>query len=190
MRCNDRVMPPSLTDLERATRLIAGTYDGPHCVEAAALAVEVGARLGYELNARPVSMFAFNSVTGASTATGVQGRAFGEQYLRQFGSFAIGGEFEGGSPFQRQAGHMIVVSEKHALLLDPTFAQFKVLGDAAVGLYVTEARARANGRFWQVEDDDFFVRYFAADDYMEESFDDARTASTMRADEIAAYVRL
>lgn len=181
-------MDRSLVELERATRIIAGIYRGPQCVEAAALTVEVGSRLGYELDARPVSMFAATTA-GQSTATGVQGRAFGEQFLRSYGSIEFGGEFEGGSPFQREAGHMIVVSEEHRLLLDPTFAQFHHLGDAATALFVSEVNSRGNGRFWHVEDEHFFVRYFAADDFMEDGFHAVRARSHERASEIIDQLR-
>lgn len=181
-------MNRSLAELERATRLIAGTYRGPHCVEAAALTVEVGSRLGYELDARPVSMFAATT-DGQTTVIGVQGRAFGEQFLRRYGSVEIAGEFEGGTSFQREAGHMIVVSEEHRLLLDPTFAQFHLLGDAATALFVSEVDARGKGRFWHVEDEHFFVRYFAADDFMVARFHAMRALSQDRADEIVEYIR-
>jgi len=157
-------------------------------VEAAALTVEVGSRLGYELDARPVSMFAATT-TGQTTATGVQGRAFGEQFLRRYGSVERGAKFEGGTPFQREAGHMIVVSEVHHLLLDPTFAQFHHLGDAATALFVSEVDVRGNGRFWHVEDEHFYVRYFAADDFMEDGFHAVRALSQDRADEIVDYIR-
>lgn len=157
-------------------------------MEAAALTVEVGARLGYALDARPVSMFAATT-SGQTTATGVQGRAFGEQFLRRYGSVEFGGGFDGGSPFQREAGHMIVVSEVHHLLLDPTFAQFQHLGEVATALFVSEVDARGNGRFWHVDDENFFVRYFAADDFMEDGFHAMRALSQDRADEIVNYIR-
>ena len=121
--------------------------------------------------------------------TGEQGRAFGESFLsRNFGSVAPQGEFTGGTPFQRHAGHMIVVSEEYSLLMDPTFAQFRPLGKDAVPLFVREAPLKA-GRFWQTADDSFFVRYFAADDFMELDFDRVREQARPEADRIVAYIR-
>lgn len=181
-------MDKSIAELQEATRLVGGLYAGPHCVEAAALTVEIGLRLGFQLEARPVSMFAATTA-GQTTATGVQGRAFGEVFMKSYGPVVVGGEFEGGTPFQREAGHMIVVSDEQRLLLDPTFAQFERLGDAATALFVSEAKVRGNGRFWHVEDEKFFVRYFAADDFMSEKFDEVRTLSEERAEEIVEFVR-
>jgi hypothetical protein len=179
----------SLANLEKATRLIAHDFAGPHCVEAAALTVEVGTLLGFDLHARPVSMFAA-ATNGQSVATGVQGRAFGEQFLRSRGSgVEIGGAFEGGTPFQGQAGHMIVVSQESRLLLDPTFAQFKDLGDSAVALFASEVDSRANGRYWELQDENFLVRYFAADDFMDDRFDAVRAVSLARANQIIDYIR-
>lgn len=174
--------------LERATSVVAGLFEGPHCVEASALLIEIGARLGYDLKARPVSMFATNLTPTGSEATGEQGRAFGESYLSRRGAkVEVGGEFTGGTPFQRYAGHMIVVSEEHGLLMDPTFMQFRHLGPQAVALYVDNAVLRAD-RYWQVSDDEVFVRYFRADDFMELDFDLVRKAAESKADEIVAYL--
>lgn len=181
-------MSDPLSPLQRATKLVAGTYNGPHCVEAAALMLEVGERLGYDLEARPVSLFAVNVGTGQSVATGEYGRAFGQNFLGRYGSVTIGGEFEGGTAFQRHAGHMIVVSDKHELLLDPTFAQFQQLGDLAVALFASETRLHKSGRFWHVGDEDFFARYFTADDFMELDFELVRKASVERAEKIVAYL--
>ncbi|WP_157412119.1 hypothetical protein [Agreia sp. Leaf283] len=173
--------------IERATAVVSASYRGPQCVEASALLVEVGARLGYELEARPVSMFATNLTTG-SEATGEQGRAFGRSFLlRRSVNLEING-FSGGSPFQRYAGHMIVVSVEHELLMDPTFAQFESLGPQAMPLFVQEARLRSD-RYWQAGDDDFYVRYFRADDFMEVTFDAARKGLVDKADQIVAFMR-
>lgn len=174
--------------LERATKLIAGTYEGPHCIEAAALMLEVGDQLGYRLEARPVSLFAHNYTSTGNVATGTFGRAFGESFLARRGDVALGGEFEGGTPFQRHAGHMIVVSEEHSLLLDPTFAQFEQLGEQAVALFASNVRFRG-GRFWQVGTDEFFARYFAADDFMELDFEKVRAAVIPRANEIVTFLK-
>lgn len=148
-------MTDSLSPLQRATKLVAVTYNGPHCAEAAA-DLEVGERMGYDLEARPVLLFAVNLGTGQSVASGEYGRAFGQNFLSRYGSVTLGGEFEGGTAFQRHAGHMIVVSDKHELLLDPTFAQFQQLCDPAVALFASETLLRKTGRFWHVGGEDFF----------------------------------
>lgn len=186
---NASLLEPDHGQLERATAVVAARYAGPQCVEASALLVEVGARLGYSLQARAVSLFAHNHTPKGSVVTGEQGRAFGESFLmRNFGRVAPQGEFTGGTPFQRNAGHMIVVSEEYSLLMDPTFAQFRSLGKEAVPLFVREAPLKA-GRFWQTADDNFFVRYFAADDFMELDFDRVREQAQAEADRIVDYLR-
>lgn len=183
-------MARSLDELEQATAIVGRTYTGPDCVEAAALTVEIGTRLGYELDARAVSMFATTFDGKQSTATGVKGRAFGEQWLKSHGATVeVGGAFIGGTPFDREAGHMIVVSADEHLLLDPTFHQFHHLGGAAQPLFVTEVDARGNGQFWETGDDYFFVRYFATDDFGELNFDKLRTAASAKADEIVGFIR-
>lgn len=83
---------------------------------------------------------------------------------------------------------MIVVSDKHELLLDPTFAQFQQLGDPAVALFASKTRLHKSGRFWHVSGDDFFARYFTADDFMELDFELAREASVVHAEKIVAYL--
>lgn len=171
-----------------ATLLVAREFDGPHCVEAAALLVELGSRLGNELEAIPVSMAAFSD-NGQSVATGEKGRAFAQSYLERRGQVAIGGEFEGGSPFERRAGHMIVVSREDRLLLDPTFSQFKQFGEHAIGLYVSEVDPHKSGKFWEVGDAHLLARYFVSDEHLSElGFDKLRAAASGRADELAAEV--
>lgn len=174
--------------LERATAIVADRYIGPYCVEASALLVEVGARLGYELEARPVSMFATNLTPIGSEATGDQGRAWGESYLSRRGAgVEVGGEFTGGTPFERHAGHMIVVSIEHDLVMDPTFTQFRKLGPQARPLFANQAPLRLE-RFWQLSDGDFFVRYFRADDFPSLDYVSARNAVGEEADEIASIL--
>lgn len=95
--------------------------------------------------------------------------------------------FTGGSIFQQNAGHMVVTSEAHELLLDPTFQQFTPLGEEAVALFVDEAKLRAN-RFWQAGDDKFYARYYSADEFMELDFDLVRAASESKADEVVTYL--
>ena len=178
------------SSLERATALVAGTYDGPHCVEAAALLLEVGAALGYELEARPVSMFATNLTPMGNQVTGQLGHAYGESYLHRHGvnvEVVVDPEVATGTPFQRNAGHMIVVSPEHELLMDPTFSQFKQLGPSATALFARETPLKA-GRFWEASDGTFYVRYFAADDFMELEFAAQRAAAGPRAKEIAKYI--
>jgi len=130
-----------------------------------------------------------NVGTGQSVGTGDYGRTFGQNFLARYGAVTVGGEFEGGTPFQRHAGHMIVVSDKHGLLLDPTFAQFQHFGDPAVGLFAAETRLHKSGRFWHVGDDEFSARYFTADDFMDLDFELVREASVDRAEEIVAYLK-
>lgn len=179
---------PDLAQLELATKLVAGLYAGPHCVEASALLVEVGTRLGFKLEARPVSLFAHNYTPVGSVATGDRGRAFGESFLaRNAGRIAVAGEFEGGSLFQRHAGHMVVLSDERSLLMDPTFAQFAALGAQAEALFVSNVPMKA-GAYWHVGGDEFFARYFAADDYKDRDFNDARDALQPQADRILAYI--
>lgn len=179
---------PDLAQLELATRLVAGLYEGPHCIEASALLVEVGERLGFELEARPVSLFAHNYTPIGSVATGDRGRGFADSFLaRNAGGALVVGDFEGGSLFQRHAGHMIVLSAEHSILTDPTFAQFTVLGPQAVALFAANVAMRA-GAYWQVADEHFFARYFAADDYKDRDFDDARGALQSESDRISAYI--
>lgn len=159
-------------------------------MEAAAVTVEVGAQLGYDLDARAVSLFAATFDGRSSTVTGSQGRAFGEQFLKSHGATVeMQGEFTGGTPFEKHAGHMVIVSPEHRLLLDPTFQQFRNLGSSAAPLFVSDIEARANGRFWQTGDDEFFVRYFAADEFAYSNFDQLRVAIQPKAAEIADYVR-
>lgn len=181
-------MSSKLELLSRATGIVAANFDGPHCVDAAALLLEVGACLGYTLEARPVSMFATNLTPTGSHVTGPVGLAFGENYLSSRGiRVRLMGEFEGGSPFQRNAGHMIVVSPEDELLMDPTFAQFNQLGESAAPLFVQKAPLKA-GRFWEAGDGEFYVRYFAADDFMELDFEAQRSASASHAQKIADYL--
>ncbi|WP_426724863.1 hypothetical protein [Curtobacterium flaccumfaciens] len=177
-------------DLEQATALVAKVYPGADCLPAAALTVEIGIRLGYELDARPVSMFAVTP-DGDSVATGHLGREFGGQFLRGHGAtdVAVGGLFTGGTIFQQRAGHMIVRSEEHRLLLDPTFSQFVQLGAAATPLFISKSDALAGGRYWESKDSSLYVRYFAADDFMELDFDQTRVAAHAKADEIANHIR-
>lgn len=182
-------MSTSRKALERATAIVGGLYTGPDCVEAAALTVEIGTRLGYDLDARAVSMFATTFDGKQSTSTGGKGRAFGENWLRSRGvAFAVGGAFTGGIPFEREAGHMIVVSAEERLLLDPTFHQFDSLGDAAQSLFVDEVDAQGGGQFWETGDDTFFVRYFATADFGELNFEKLRAAVSVKADEIVDHI--
>ena len=173
-------------ELFQATVEVSKEFDGPNCVEAAALLVEIGERLGYDLQARPVSLFAVNKETGAVVVTGDYGKAFATTYLERYGSVLPVGELEGGTPFQRHAGHMIVVSREHSLVLDPTFAQFDQLGDQAVALWADETVLHSSGRFWVVGDDALYARYSIADDYMELDFAEVREAQAELADRIVA----
>jgi hypothetical protein len=180
-------MHDAITRLAKASDLVAREFDGPQCVAASALMVEIGARLGLPLVARPVSLFAFNYKSENSVATGDFGRAFGLNFLRRFGQVGeVGefGEFEGGTPFQRHAGHMIVASEERSILVDPTFAQFWQLGDQAVPIFVEDISLHSSGRFWQVGDDDFFARYFVRDDFNEDQLAAVRRQYGPRADAI------
>lgn len=177
--------------LVRAGEIIAREFRGPACVEASALLIGVANRLGIELRPQAVSVFAMNRRTDATVATGDRGVAFGEGLIKSvYGSkVVLKPLFEGGSPFQMHAGHMIAVSEKHQLVIDPTFAQFEALGDQAKPIFATEVLPKVNGAFWAVGDDDLYVRYFAADDYLGElDFNSVKSRYAERADAIARAV--
>ena len=121
--------------------------------------------------------------------TGDLGEKFAGPFLEKRGiSISLVNTFEGGSPFQRYAGHMIAVSEEHGLLMDPTFNQFKMLGTQARPLFAQNVRLRAN-RFWQVISDDLYVRYFAADEFAELDFDKTRAEVGEMAEKIVGYMR-
>ncbi|MFF1538453.1 hypothetical protein ACFVWL_00145 [Microbacterium sp. NPDC058269] len=170
------------------TGVIANMYNGPHCVEATATLVESGNLIGYELEAHAVSLFA--SSESGTVATGSQGRAFGENWVRQRsgGLLETAGEFSGGTPFQRNAGHMIAVAADQGLLLDPTFSQFQKLGRAARPLFAEEAELRLN-KFWKLEDETFYARWYLEDDYMPDDFAKVRKVQAADAAEIVKFVR-
>jgi hypothetical protein len=183
-------MSTLIPDLQLATKLVAGLHRGPQCVEAAALLTEVGALLGYELDARVVSVFASVGTPEGNHVTGEMGTAFGESFLRRRGVNALlTGEFQGGTPFQRRAGHMIVASEANGLLMDPTFSQFSSLGDQAIPLFAANVHL-TNGRFWRVSSNKLYVRYFSNDEYMKElNFDCQREDSKEEAVRLVEYIK-
>ncbi|WP_147362033.1 hypothetical protein [Clavibacter phaseoli] len=183
-------MSTLIPDLQLATKLVAGLRGGPQCVEAAALLTEVGALLGYELEARVVSVFASVGTREGNHVTGEMGTAFGQSFLRRRGVNAIlTGELQGGTPFERQAGHMIVVSQADGLIMDPTFSQFFSLGDQAIPLFASNAHMK-NGRFWAVSSEKLYVRYFACDEYKSElDFDYRQEASKPEAARLVEHIR-
>lgn len=151
--------------------------------------VEVGRHLGYNLQARPVSMFATTGTPEQNVATGEFGRGFAENYLaRRTASVTIYEKTNEGTDFERRAGHMIVVSTEHELLLDPTFAQFHYGLGEQMPLFASKVRLRA-GRYWQVSSDDLLVRYFAVDEPLDLELDELRIEAGPRAEQIAAYLR-
>lgn len=187
MRLNSLVTDP-IAELERATRIVEGLLTGPTCVESTALLLEVATQLGHTVEARAVSLFATDLETGHQV-TGHRGQAFGESFLARRGiSAQLTETFAGGSPFQIYAGHMIVVSEEFGLLMDPTFDQFEPLGEQAVPIFAQNVRLCGKS-YWQVVSDDLYVRYFAADEFADLDFNDARAQATDRAKKIAARIR-
>ncbi|GAA2841660.1 hypothetical protein GCM10010471_25380 [Leucobacter komagatae] len=182
------LMTDPIAELEQATRVVAGLFTGPTCVEATALLLEVAMQLGHKVEARAVSLFATDLETGHQV-TGQRGQAFGESFLARRGiSAPLIETFAGGTPFQIYAGHMIVVSEEFGLLMDPTFDQFEPLGEQATPIFAQNVRLRSNS-YWQVISDDLYVRYFAADEFADLDFSEARAQTTGRAKKIAAHIR-
>ena len=148
--------------LIRLTEAVGNYFrDEPQCVSAAAILTSVGREFGFDLEPRPVSIYAAPTHGGCgSIATGDKGGAFGQRLSM---TPAVKNPHLWHSDFDR-AGHMIVTADEGNWVLDPTFSQFAYAGlpRTIITTQVDDVHPRLG--FIEFGDDDLVVRYWLEDE--------------------------
>lgn len=158
------------------------------CVEAAALFVAVANRLNIPAEPRAVSILAIDTQTSATALTGVTAaqefmtpEAFAQRPIHTSAS-----EFE-------KAGHMVITSDRLAMIFDPTFRQFSPLGfpDRTAIFAVPTTHPDSGQITMALAQSDVQVTYFFDDENRgwQEGFEHARTQWSRDADVIARHIR-
>jgi hypothetical protein len=147
--------------LVRLTEVVGNYFaDEPQCVAAAAVLVELGREFGFELNPRPVSMYAASRSGDGSIATGDKAGAFGARLaLNQ----PIDTEYRWHTDFDR-AGHMVVTADDGNWLLDASFSQFTYAGLPRTIITTPVEDVHPRLGFTQIADSDMQIRYWFEDE--------------------------
>lgn len=156
---------PDDTILIRLTEAVGNYFkDEPQCVSAAAILTAAGRELGFDLQPRPVSIYAApKSGAGGAIATGDKASGFGERLSM---TAAVKSPYLWHSDFDR-AGHMIVTADKGNWVLDPTFSQFAYAGLPRTIITTQVPDVHPRLKFIQCGDIDFGVRYWFEDEVVD-----------------------